>query len=149
MTGILRSLVRLSVALSLLPAFACTQTVPAASFSPARLVERIGTSMGSELRLTAWTADEANTVSAFEAVFREVDRLDGLMSTWHEDSDIERLNAAAGKHPVKVSTEVRDVLETARQISDWTGGKFDITFGVLAGFLKFSYHKKDDTIPDR
>jgi thiamine biosynthesis lipoprotein len=149
MSGIIRSLVQLSPAVSLLLAFACTQTGPAASSPPSRLVQRIGTSMGSELRLTAWTADEVNTVSAFEAVFREMDRLDGLMSTWHEDSDIERLNAAAGKHPVQISAEVRDVLETARQISDWTGGKFDITFGVLGGLWKFDYQNKDDTIPDR
>ena len=105
--------------------------------------------MGSELQLTAWTPDEAGAVSAFQAVFQETDRLDELMSIWHETSDVERLNAAAGQHPVQISTEVRDVLETARQVSDWTDGKFDVTFGVLSGLWKFDYQNKDDTIPDR
>jgi thiamine biosynthesis lipoprotein len=150
MDGIFKLLLRLSASASLVFTFACTASTPGApaSFSSSRLVERTGTSMGSVLRLTAWTANEGDTVSAFEVVFREMDRLDGLMSTWNEDSDIERLNAAAGEHPVQVSTEVRDVLETASQISNWTGGKFDVTFGVLAGLWKFDYQNKDDTIPD-
>ena len=143
----LRKSLRLCAAASLLSVFACTQTAPAAS--SARLVERTATSMGSELQLTAWTPDEAGVASAFQAVFQETDRLDELMSIWHETSDVERLNAAAGQHPVQISSEVRDVLETARQVSDWTDGKFDVTFGVLSGLWKFDYQNKDDTIPDR
>ena len=53
--------------------------------------------MGSEVHLTAWTADERAATAAFEAVFDEFDRLDALMSVWKEGSDIERLNRAAGE----------------------------------------------------
>jgi thiamine biosynthesis lipoprotein len=114
----------------------------------ARLVERAGMSMGSELRLTAWTGDEAKAVAAFDAVFAEFDRLDGLMSVWRPGSDIVRLNAAAGDHAVMVSPEVREVLQTAHQVSEWTGGKFDVTFGALSGLWKFD-HDQDNQIPDR
>src|SRR4051794_30864036 len=58
---------------------------------PPHLVERTATSMGSELQLTAWTADEPTALSAFGAVFQESDRLDGLMSNWRDGSDILRL----------------------------------------------------------
>ena len=61
--------------------------------------------MGSELRLTAWTSDEAIAGSAFSEVFAEFDRLDNLMSVWREGSDIQRLNDAAGDHAVSVSRE--------------------------------------------
>ena len=114
----------------------------------AHLVERTRPSMGTELRLTAWTDDESEVVAAFEAIFREFDRLEGLLSNWQEDSDIQRLNAAAGKHPVRVGTELRDVLQAARQISDWTGGKFDVTFGVMSGLWRFDYQNQDGRIPD-
>ncbi len=103
--------------------------------------------MGSELRVTAWTADEAGALSAFDAVFNEFDRLESLMSTWRPGSDVERLNAAAGEQPVRVSSDVVSVLEAARQASEWTGGKFDVTFGALSGLWKFD-HDRDDTIPD-
>jgi thiamine biosynthesis lipoprotein len=103
--------------------------------------------MGSELRLTAWTADEAAAQSAFDAVFEEFDRLDALMSVWRAGSDVLRMNAAAGERAVAVSADVRDALRTARQISEWTGGKFDVTFGALADVWKFD-HDQDNTIPD-
>jgi len=103
--------------------------------------------MGSELRLTAWTADEPLAISAFEEVFREFDRLDRLMTTWRDDSDVQRVNAAAGDHPVPVAPEVRDVLHLAREASELTDGKFDITFGALADLWKFD-QDQDNTVPD-
>jgi thiamine biosynthesis lipoprotein len=130
----------------LLGSVACTRAAPAAG--SAHLVERARVSMGSELRLTAWTADEAAAALAFDAVFQEFDRLERLMSVWIDGSDIVRLNAAAGEHPVPVSPEVREVLLIAHQVSDWTGGKFDVTFGALSDLWKFD-HDQDNTIPDR
>ena len=113
-----------------------------------RLIERAAPSMGSELRLSVWTKDEASAVAAFEAIFKEFDRLEGLMSTWKDGSEIQRLNAAAGKHAVPVGAELRDVLRTARQMSEWTGGKFDVTWGAMSGLWKFDYQNKDGSVPD-
>ena len=96
----------------------------------------------------AWTADEAAAAAAFEAVFQEFDRLERLMSVWIDGSDIVRLNAAAGEHPVPVSPEVREVLLIAHQVSEWTGGKFDVTFGALSDLWKFD-HDQDNVVPDR
>lgn len=104
--------------------------------------------MGSEVRVSVWTADESGVNAAFDAIFKEFDRLERMMSTWQKDSDIQRLNAAAGKHPVPVAKELRDLLRTARQVSDWTGGKFDVTWGVMSGLWKFDYQDKDGTIPE-
>ena len=131
---------------ALLGSVACGRAAPVAA--GARLVERARVSMGSELRLTAWTADEAAAALAFDAVFQEFDRLERLMSVWIDGSDIVRLNAAAGEHPVPVSPEVREVLLIARQVSDWTGGKFDVTFGALSDLWKFD-HDQDNSVPDR
>ena len=114
----------------------------------AEIVERSRVSMGSEVHLTAWTADEGAVLSAFEAAFDEFDRLDGLMSVWKEGSEVERLNHAAGEKPVPIGRDVLDVLSMARQTSEWTEGKFDVTFGVLSGLWKFD-HDLDGNIPAR
>ena len=111
------------------------------------LVERTHTTMGSELRVTAWTADRAAAEAAFEEVFREFDRLDAVMSVWREGSEVLQLNAAAGERPVRIGADVRETLAVARQVSDWTDGKFDVTFGALSGLWKFD-HDQDDRIPD-
>ena len=105
-------------------------------------------SMGSEMRVTVWTADEPAADAASREVFTEFDRLDNLMSVWRPGSDILRLNAAAGEQAVPVSPEVREVLRVARQVSEWTGGKFDVTFGALSGLWKFD-HDQDNIVPPR
>jgi len=104
--------------------------------------------MGSELRLKIWTSDEKAADSAFNAIGTEFDRLEGLMSTWKDGSEIQSLNKAAGKHPVPISLDIRNVLLASRQISEWTGGKFDVTWGAMSGLWKFDYQNKDGTIPD-
>jgi FAD:protein FMN transferase len=104
--------------------------------------------MGSTLQVTVWTADDSGATAASDAVFAEFDRLDRLMSVWKEGSDVVRLNRAAGDHPVPVSAETLEVLTVARQVGEWTGGKFDVTFGALSGLWKFD-QDQDDSIPAR
>jgi thiamine biosynthesis lipoprotein len=125
---------------------ACAGGSPGAAAS--RVVQRAGTAMGSELRLTAYMADEAAAQRAFDAVFSEFERLDALLSVWRPGSDVVRVNAAAGDRPVPVSPDTRVVLRAARQASDWTAGKFDVTFGPLAEVWKFDAQDQDNSIPD-
>jgi FAD:protein FMN transferase len=130
-------------------ALSCCCACSAANQNPpsSAIVERARVSMGSELRITASTADSAGAAKAIDAVFAEFDRLEALMSVWKPGSDIERINASAGDRPVPATTEVRSVLRTAAQISDWTGGKFDVTFGVLSGLWRFD-HDQNNQLPD-
>ena len=138
------------VAITLATGAACrkapepTQQTPAAH--EAHIVARSGLAMGSELTLMAWASDEDATNRAFDAVFAEFDRLDHLMSVWKEGSDILRLNAAAGDHAVPVSAETMEVLVTAHQVSQWTHGKFDVTFGALSDVWKFD-QDQDNSLP--
>lgn len=116
--------------------------------APPRLVSIGIPSMGSELRLSVWTADESAAQAASEAISKELLRLENAMSTWKESSEIQQLNAAAGKNAVPVSAEIRDLLRTAREISEWTHGKFDVTWGAMSGLWKFDYQNQDGSIPD-
>ncbi len=104
--------------------------------------------MGTEVHVSAWTTDEAAAVAAFDRAFLEFDRLDALMSVWKEGSDILRINAAAGKSAVAVSPEVREVLHASQEVSEWTTGKFDVTFAALSGLWKFD-QDIDGQVPDR
>jgi FAD:protein FMN transferase len=139
----------------------------AATDAPAEpaLIERSHTTMGSELRITAPVpqvnaqsgvispegapVDQPRLLAAFEAAFTEVDRLDSMMSVWKPGSELLQMNAAAGDHPVKVSPEMIEILTTARQVGDWTDGKFDVTFGALSGLWKFDAQNQDNSIPTR
>src|SRR5205085_4372419 len=114
----------------------------------AHKVERVGVAMGSDLRLTAWTRAESSAAEAFAAVFAEFERLEALMSVWRPGSDVLRINAAAGERAVAVHADVRDVLRIAHQVSVWTDGTFDVTFGALADVWKFDAQDQDGSVPD-
>ncbi len=124
---------------------ACRSQAPT---PPAHLLERSHVTMGTELRVSIWTADDARAGTAADAVFREFDRLDALMSVWKPGSDVLRVNEAAGQRAVAVSAETREVLHIANHVSDLTNGTFDVTFGALSGLWKFDYQDKDNSIPD-
>jgi thiamine biosynthesis lipoprotein len=102
--------------------------------------------MGSQLKVTLWTTDEGRAIAAADRVSREFDRLESLLSVWKPESDVVRLNAAAGRAPVPVSSETLEVLTLARMASEWTAGKFDVTFGALADIWKFD-HDQDSSVP--
>jgi len=127
---------------------ACRVAPSPASRQRAHLVERSGLAMGSIVRLSAWTADEPTALRAFSAVFSEFDRLENLLSVWRHESDVARINAAAGRHAVVVSRDVRQVLRVAHRVSAWTNGKFDVTFGALTDIWKFD-HDQDNRVPDQ
>jgi thiamine biosynthesis lipoprotein len=113
----------------------------------ASLVERSYPAMGSQLRVAVWTVEAPKALAAAAHIAREFERLEALLSIWKGGSDVVRLNAAAGVTPAPVSRDTLDVLEAARQASEWTGGKFDVTFGALAEIWKFD-HDQDNVIPD-
>jgi thiamine biosynthesis lipoprotein len=104
--------------------------------------------MGSALDISVVAAEGPPVRAALAEAFAEVDRLDTLMSIWKPGSDILRLNDAAGQEPVRVSPDVLDVLRRGIQAGDWTGGKFDITFGALSGLWRFDAQNESDRIPD-
>jgi thiamine biosynthesis lipoprotein len=121
---------------------ACCHDAPAP-----RSISQTHQSMGTEIALTVTTSDRTKANRAFSEVFAELDRLDGLLSVWKPGSDVLRINAAAGKTPVRVSDETLEALEAAHRVSVWTAGKFDITFGALADVWKFD-HDKDERVPE-
>jgi thiamine biosynthesis lipoprotein len=123
----------------------CGRSEPAAQ---ARLIERSRVSMGSQLKLAAWTTDDAKALDTFEHVFREFERLENLLSVWKDGSDVVRINKNAGIAPVAVSQDTINVLREAEAASVLTRGKFDITFGALADIWRFD-HDQDNVVPDR
>ncbi len=110
------------------------------------IVYRSHRAMGTQLTITAYTAEPERAVKAMEAAFAEFNRLETLLSVWRPKSDVSRINHAAGKEAVEVSPETLEVVERGLELAEKTDGKFDITFGALAGLWKFD-HDQDDQIP--
>jgi thiamine biosynthesis lipoprotein len=103
--------------------------------------------MGTECEFKAFHPDEALVERAFERGFAEMDRLEALMTSWRETSEVSAINAAAGKEAVKVSADTLAVIEKAQWVAGLSDGAFDITIGVYKGLWKFD-EDNDGTLPD-
>lgn len=96
--------------------------------------------MGTQVVLAAFTSaqfDEAALQGKFRKALDEIKRLELLMTTWREDSEISRINAAAGKKPVAVGPEALAVIQKSIWTSKASEGVFDITFEAMHGVWKF------------
>ncbi|CAN5531353.1 hypothetical protein BH09MYX1_BH09MYX1_21130 [soil metagenome] len=86
-------------------ASAATKPSVAPFVAPAKVTVEAA-AMGTHLAFAAYTEptiDEAAINKAFADAIAEIRRLETLMTTWKPDSEISRVNAAAGKSPVTVS----------------------------------------------
>jgi thiamine biosynthesis lipoprotein len=107
-----------------------------ASAAPAKLTYT-DKAMGTFVTVWFWTDKEALAAKTAEAAFKEMKRLDAVMTTWTETSEVSKVNAAAGGKPVKVGPETFAVIERALDISKKSGGIFDISVGAFKGLWKF------------
>jgi len=65
--------------------------------------------------------------AAGEAVRAALQAVDQRMSIYRPESELSAFNAAPSGVPVPLSQELFAVLATARQVSEWSGGAFDVT----------------------
>lgn len=96
--------------------------------------------MGTHLGYAAYTnpkVDAPTAHRAFDAATAEIERIEAMMTTWRPDSDLSKVNAAAGKTKVQVDPETFAVVKEALHTSAISGGTFDITFESLHGLWKF------------
>lgn len=108
-------------------------------FVPKRVSLEEG-AMGTKITLVAYTTpelDETKIGPALTKGYQEIRRLERLMSTWIEDSEVSRINAAAGKDFVEVGPETFAVIDKSVWIGKASGGVFDITFEAMHGLWKF------------
>jgi thiamine biosynthesis lipoprotein len=111
--------------------------------APAFAPERVwgeGAAMGTHLAFAAYTnpaVPAARVRKAYEDAIAEIKRVETLMTTWKPDSEVSKINAAAGKSAVAVSDEVFDIVKESVHASQISEGTFDITFHTLHGLWKF------------
>ena len=96
--------------------------------------------MGTHIAFATYTTpsvDRARATAIFGRATDEIRRIEALMTTWRPDTELSRLNAAAGKQAVKLSAETFFLVEESIRNGDLSGGTFDITFETLHGLWKF------------
>lgn len=100
--------------------------------------------MGTEVSVYLWSDDAEQGQQALEAVFDEAARIDRLMSTYKDDSEISRINRLAANGPVQASEELLQLIERSLDISVLTLGAFDITYDSVGQHYDFRSARRPD-----
>ncbi len=146
MASIMAFGLRWAVPACLVGAVLATAAVVQAAPEPDAKYVYTGQAMGTVITVYMWTDDEAQAARAAQGVFEEMKRLDGVMTTWTPDSEVSKVNAAAGVAPVVVSVETFAVIERAQEVAIKSRGVFDITVGAFKGLWKFD-QDMDGSLP--
>ena len=77
------------------------------------------------------TLYDGSDPAVIDLVFREITRLEDMLSVNREGSELDQLAKAAGKDWVAISPETQEVLLLAKEYSQLSGGLFDVTSGPL------------------
>ncbi len=87
--------------------------------------------MGTRVSLTTYAESRADGLQRLERMLEAIEGTDAELSTWRPDSDVSRLNAAAGDGPQPLTpTMCRVMSDVGRQVVE-TGGAFDPAIGSL------------------
>ncbi len=116
----------------LLSVMITTVLVVSACTANPRTVQKTEAIMGTNITITVVASSAKEGEAAIDAGMAELRRLDAMMSLYKDDSEITKVNLAAGKSPVQVSPEMIEIVQDAIAASALSGGVFDITIGPLA-----------------
>jgi thiamine biosynthesis lipoprotein len=94
-------------------------------------VEREAYLMGTRLRVSIAASDAEAGAAAIEAAFAEVRRLEAVLSSWQDDSELGRLNVAEPGEPVRASAELLGLLAEVRSWAQRSDGAFEPAVGAL------------------
>jgi thiamine biosynthesis lipoprotein len=103
--------------------------------------------MGSTFSVVLYGAGPEKLRSAAEQAFEEVRRLDGMLSNYRPKSEWSEVNRYAGERPVRISSELYNLLAACQEYSRQSEGTFDITVGPLMKL--WGFYKGSGRLPHR
>ncbi|MEZ5476255.1 MAG: FAD:protein FMN transferase [Thiolinea sp.] len=131
-------------------AFFCLGLLSACSSGTQEPLRLQGKTMGTTWSTVVVAAAEDTEVpeatelqAGIEQVLR---RVNDQMSTWLEDSELSRFNSQQSTDWFGVSAELVNVVLAAQQVSDLSGGIYDVTVGPLVNLWGFGAGKQPDKI---
>jgi len=104
--------------------------------------------MGNRFEFTAVSEDKVTAELAIAEAVAEVRRIEELLSTFKEHSQVNEINRFAGIRPVKVDQEVIGLVLRSLKISSITQGAFDITYGSIDKSL-WNFDVNMKALPDQ
>ncbi|MCL1864190.1 MAG: FAD:protein FMN transferase [Spirochaetes bacterium] len=99
--------------------------------------------LGTTVTITV-ISDQTAGPRAVHAAFDEISRIEKIFSIYKSESQLSIVNSKAHIKPVKVDSEVLDLIKLSIDISKKTDGAFDITFASMGNLWNY---RNDEFIP--
>lgn len=93
--------------------------------------------MGSRFDITVVANDSNQGNKYIDTAVAEITRIEKLISSWDVNSQTSEINRNAGIKPVKVDSELFDLIQRAIGISVLTDGAFDISYASMDRIWQF------------
>ena len=137
----LRSSLQLFLVSLLLIRSACQQ-------QPPESIHFNGATMGTTWSVTLHSLPDGIAVATLKTLLQQrLDRVNRLMSTYDPESEISRFNASSSGDWFAISDETLAVVALSLQISELTGGAFDISVGPLVEVWGFGASERGERLP--
>lgn len=103
--------------------------------------------MGNMFEITVVDDRDSLAFEHIETAVLEIQRIENLLTTYKDNSQTHIINQNAGIRPIKVDSEVFELIERSLRISHITDGYFDISYGGIdKSFWNFNRDMKQ--LPD-
>jgi thiamine biosynthesis lipoprotein len=86
--------------------------------------------MGNRFEISVVGNNPVWADNCIDAAVAEISRVEKMLSTFSDDSQITEINRNAGIKPVKVNAEIYRLIDRSLKISELTQGTFDITYNA-------------------
>jgi thiamine biosynthesis lipoprotein len=106
-----------------------------------RFIERWSWAMGQPVHLQLFASSDDHGYSAAEDALAELRALERQLSLFSDASDLSELNRSAGRRPVRVGSDLLDVLHHSLQFEHSTGGAFNPAVEPLMRAWGFRTHR--------
>ena len=108
--------------------------------------EAVEPHMGTLVRITVYAPREQAARDAFGAAFARIRDLDGILSDYRSDSELNQITGTAVGREVTVSEDLFTVLLASQKLAEATGGAFDVTEGPVVRLWREA--RKTGRVPD-
>lgn len=144
-----RTLRLIAVAFILLTALSVHRLFLADPPSPPDLLILSGQTMGTtyEIRIAGPGLDKDLRKRVADETERRLLEIDQWMSNWNPDSEIARFNAHRATSDFPIARETAEIVSLGLQLTNWSGGAFDLTVGPLVALWGFGYRPSIEANP--
>jgi thiamine biosynthesis lipoprotein len=96
--------------------------------------------MGTRISVELWHGETAVANECSEKVFTEMRRIEALMSSYKDDSELTYINNNAAIRAVEISDEMMHLIRKSIHFSEISQGAFDITYASIG--YAYDYRKR-------